>query len=76
VLNVSGNAVTITRFIAGHDDLSISRKDVGWFKFVRGGPAAPKGALSPKDAVIALDRGVDTITVSKLGREYLTNDAA
>jgi hypothetical protein len=43
---------------------------------VRGGPAAPKGALSPKDAVIALDRGVDTITVSKLGREYLTNDAA
>ncbi len=47
-----------------------------WFKLVRGGPAAPKGALSPKDAVIALDRGVDTITVSKLGREYLTNDAA
>lgn len=67
----SGNAVTITQFIAGQYDLSISWKDVDWFKSVWGGPLALKGVLSPEDAKIALDHGVDAIIVSNHGGRQL-----
>jgi L-lactate dehydrogenase (cytochrome) len=67
----SGNAVTITQFIAGQYDLSISWKDVDWFKSAWGGPLALKGVLSPGDAKIALDHGVDAIIVSNHGGRQL-----
>lgn len=67
----SGNAVTITQFIAGQYDLSISWKDVDWFKSVWGGPIALKGVLSPEDARIAVDHGVDAIIVSNHGGRQL-----
>lgn len=67
----SGNAVTITQFIAGQYDLSISWKDVDWFKSVWGGPIALKGVLSPEDAKIAVDHGVDAIIVSNHGGRQL-----
>jgi L-lactate dehydrogenase (cytochrome) len=67
----SGNAVTITQFIAGQYDLSISWKDVDWFKSAWGGPLALKGVLSPEDAKIALDHGVDAIIVSNHGGRQL-----
>lgn len=67
----SGNAVTITQFIAGQYDLSISWKDVDWFKSVWGGPIALKGVLSPDDARIAVDHGVDAIIVSNHGGRQL-----
>jgi len=67
----SGDAVTITQFIAGQYDLSISWKDVDWFKSVWGGPIALKGVLSPEDARIAVDHGVDAIIVSNHGGRQL-----
>lgn len=67
----SGSAVTITQFIAGQYDLSISWKDVDWFKSVWGGPIALKGVLSPEDARIAVDHGVDAIIVSNHGGRQL-----
>ncbi|MCW5626809.1 MAG: alpha-hydroxy-acid oxidizing protein [Burkholderiales bacterium] len=67
----SGNAVSITQFIAGQYDLSISWKDVDWFKSVWGGPLALKGVLTPEDAKIALDHGVDAVIVSNHGGRQL-----
>lgn len=66
-----GDAVTITQFIAGQYDLSISWKDVDWFKSVWGGPIALKGVLSPEDARVAVDHGVDAIIVSNHGGRQL-----
>lgn len=66
-----GDAVTITQFIAGQYDLSISWKDVDWFKSVWGGPIALKGVLSPEDARGAVDHGVDAIIVSNHGGRQL-----
>jgi L-lactate dehydrogenase (cytochrome) len=43
----SRDAASITQFIAGQYDLTISWKDVAWFKSVWGGPLALKGVLSP-----------------------------
>jgi L-lactate dehydrogenase (cytochrome) len=61
------NAVTITQFIAGQYDLSVSWRDVEWFKSQWGGPLLLKGLLSPDDARQAVDTGVDGIIVSNHG---------
>ena len=65
------DAVSISRFIAGQYDLTVSWKDVAWFKSVWGGPLALKGVLSPEDARIALDHGVDAVIVSNHGGRQL-----
>lgn len=65
------DAVTITQFIANQYDLSISWKDVDWFKSAWGGPLAIKGILTPEDAKIAVDHGVDAIIVSNHGGRQL-----
>jgi len=61
------NAVTITQFIAGQYDLSVSWRDVEWFKSQWGGPLLLKGLLSPDDARQAVSAGVDGIIVSNHG---------
>lgn len=63
----STNAVTITQFIAGQYDLSVSWRDVEWFKSQWGGPLLLKGLLSPDDARQAVGAGVDGIIVSNHG---------
>ncbi len=65
------NAVTITQFIAGQYDLSVSWRDVEWFKAQWGGPVLLKGLLSPADARLAIDAGVDGIIVSNHGGRQL-----
>ncbi len=67
----SRDAVSITQFIAGQYDLTISWKDVEWFKSAWGGPLALKGVLSPEDARTALDHGVDAVIVSNHGGRQL-----
>lgn len=67
----NNNAVTITQFIANQYDLTVSWKDVDWFKSVWGGPLAIKGILSAEDAKIAVDHGVDAIIVSNHGGRQL-----
>lgn len=67
----SDDAVTITQFIAGQYDLTINWKDVDWFKSQWGGPVLLKGVLSPQDARIALDHGIDGVIVSNHGGRQL-----
>ena len=65
------NAVTITEFIAGQWDLSVTWSDVEWFKSQWGGPVLLKGLLSPADAQHAIDSGIDGIIVSNHGGRQL-----
>jgi L-lactate dehydrogenase (cytochrome) len=65
------DAVTITQFIAGQYDLSVSWRDVEWFKSQWGGPVLLKGLLSPADALLAIDSGIDGIIVSNHGGRQL-----
>jgi len=67
----NASAVTITQFIAGQYDLSVSWKDLEWFKAVWGGPVAVKGILSAEDARIAVDHGADALIVSNHGGRQL-----
>ncbi|MCA3131851.1 MAG: alpha-hydroxy-acid oxidizing protein [Rhodocyclaceae bacterium] len=65
------SAVSIGQFIAGQYDLAVSWRDVAWFKSLWGGPLALKGVLSPEDARMALDHGVDALIVSNHGGRQL-----
>jgi L-lactate dehydrogenase (cytochrome) len=65
------DAVTITQFIAGQYDLSVSWRDVDWFKSEWGGPVMLKGILSPEDAKLALTHGIDGLIVSNHGGRQL-----
>jgi L-lactate dehydrogenase (cytochrome) len=67
----ANNAVTIAQFIAGQYDLSVSWRDVEWFKSQWGGPVLLKGLLSPADALLAIDSGIDGIIVSNHGGRQL-----
>lgn len=67
----SDSALTITQFIANQYDLSVSWRDVEWFKSEWGGPVLLKGLLSPDDAVQAVDAGLDGIIVSNHGGRQL-----
>jgi L-lactate dehydrogenase (cytochrome) len=67
----SDNAVTITQFIAGQYDLSVNWRDVDWFKAQWGGPVLVKGILSPEDAKLAVEHGLDGVIVSNHGGRQL-----
>jgi isopentenyl diphosphate isomerase/L-lactate dehydrogenase-like FMN-dependent dehydrogenase len=58
----STDAITITQFIAGQYDLSVSWRDVEWFKSVWGGPVLLK---------LAVDHGIDGVIVSNHGGRQL-----
>jgi L-lactate dehydrogenase (cytochrome) len=49
----------------------VSWRDVDWFKSLWTGPVAVKGILSPEDARIAVDHGVEAIIVSNHGGRQL-----
>ena len=65
------DAVTITEFIAGQYDLTVSWRDVEWFKAAWGGPVLLKGVLSVEDARLAAAHGADGIIVSNHGGRQL-----
>lgn len=65
------DAVTITEFIAGQYDLTVSWRDVEWFKSAWGGPVLLKGVLSVEDARLAAAHGADGIIVSNHGGRQL-----
>ncbi len=67
----SSDAMTITQFISGQYDLSVSWRDVEWFKSAWGGPLLLKGVLTAADASLAKDHGVDGIIVSNHGGRQL-----
>jgi L-lactate dehydrogenase (cytochrome) len=62
---------TLSQWIAGQFDPTLSWKDVEWVKKLWGGKLVLKGILDPEDAKIAAQCGVDAIVVSNHGGRQL-----
>jgi L-lactate dehydrogenase (cytochrome) len=62
---------TLSEWIAGQFDPTLSWKDVAWVKSVWGGPLVLKGVLDVEDAKIAASTGADAIVVSNHGGRQL-----
>jgi L-lactate dehydrogenase (cytochrome) len=65
------NLTTLSQWIAGQFDPTLSWKDVEWVKKVWGGKLILKGILDRDDAKIADGLGVDAIVVSNHGGRQL-----
>jgi L-lactate dehydrogenase (cytochrome) len=62
---------TLSQWIAGQFDPTLSWKDVEWVKKLWGGKLILKGILDAEDAKIAANSGVDAIVVSNHGGRQL-----
>jgi len=62
---------TLSQWIAGQFDPTLSWKDVEWVKKLWGGKLVLKGILDAEDAKIAANSGVDAIVVSNHGGRQL-----
>ena len=62
---------TLSQWIAGQFDPTLSWKDVEWVKSQWGGPLILKGILDAEDAKIAAASGADAIVVSNHGGRQL-----
>ena len=62
---------TLSQWIAGQFDPTLSWKDVEWVKKQWGGKLVLKGILEPEDAKTAASLGVDAIVVSNHGGRQL-----
>lgn len=62
---------TLSQWIAGQFDPTLSWKDVEWVKSLWGGKLILKGILDPEDARIAVSVGADAIVVSNHGGRQL-----
>ena len=65
------NLSTLSQWIAGQFDPTLSWKDVEWVKKLWGGKLVLKGILDAADAKIAAESGVDAIVVSNHGGRQL-----
>jgi L-lactate dehydrogenase (cytochrome) len=65
------NLTTLSQWIAGQFDPTLSWKDVEWVKSLWGGKLVVKGILDAEDAKIAASCGVDAIVVSNHGGRQL-----
>ena len=65
------NLTTLSQWIAGQFDPTLSWKDVEWVKSLWGGKLVLKGILDPEDAKLAAGCGVDAIVVSNHGGRQL-----
>ena len=63
--------LTIAKFVNSQFDQSVTWKDLEWAKSLWGGPLALKGIVSPEDARLAADHGVDAVIVSNHGGRQL-----
>ncbi len=66
-----GNFSRIIRRAAGGLDASVSWKEVDWVRSMWKGPMLLKGIVSPEDARIAVEHGVDGVVVSNHGGRQL-----
>jgi L-lactate dehydrogenase (cytochrome) len=62
---------TLSQWIAGQFDPTLSWKDVEWVRRLWGGKIILKGILDPEDAKIAASTGADAIVVSNHGGRQL-----
>ena len=67
----ANNLTTLSQWIAGQFDPTLSWKDVEWVKKLWGGKLVLKGILDAEDAKIAVGAGVDAIVVSNHGGRQL-----
>lgn len=67
----SDSLTTLSQWIAGQFDPSLSWKDVEWIRSIWPGKLILKGILDPEDARIAADTGADAIVVSNHGGRQL-----
>jgi L-lactate dehydrogenase (cytochrome) len=67
----ANNLTTLSQWIAGQFDPTLSWKDVEWVKKLWGGKLILKGILDPEDAKIAAQSGVDAVVVSNHGGRQL-----
>jgi L-lactate dehydrogenase (cytochrome) len=65
------NLTTLSQWIAGQFDPTLSWKDVEWVKKLWGGKLVLKGILDAEDAKVAAQSGVDAIVVSNHGGRQL-----
>src|SRR5262245_51442600 len=65
------NLTTLSQWIAGQFDPTLSWKDVEWVKSLWGGKLVVKGILEPEDAKMAAQCGADAIVVSNHGGRQL-----
>ncbi len=66
-----GSLSTLSQWIAGQFDPTLSWKDVEWVKGLWGGKLILKGILDAEDAKIAASSGADAIVVSNHGGRQL-----
>jgi L-lactate dehydrogenase (cytochrome) len=62
---------TLSQWVAGQFDPTLSWKDVEWVKKLWGGKLVLKGILDPEDAKIAAGMGIDAVVVSNHGGRQL-----
>jgi L-lactate dehydrogenase (cytochrome) len=67
---------TLSHWIAGQFDPTLSWKDVEWIKSIWGGKIILKGVLDAEDAKIAAATGVDALVVSNHGGRQLDSTAS
>ncbi len=67
----ANSLTTLSQWIAGQFDPTLSWKDVEWVKKLWGGKLVLKGILDAEDAKAALQSGVDAIVVSNHGGRQL-----
>ena len=67
----AGSLTTLSQWIAGQFDPTLSWKDVEWVKNLWGGKLVLKGILDAEDASIAASSGADAIVVSNHGGRQL-----
>jgi L-lactate dehydrogenase (cytochrome) len=67
----ANSLTTLSQWIAGQFDPTLSWKDVEWVKNLWGGPLVLKGILDAEDAKIAAQSGADAIVVSNHGGRQL-----
>ncbi|HTM60667.1 MAG TPA: alpha-hydroxy acid oxidase [Burkholderiales bacterium] len=67
----ANSLTTLSQWIAGQFDPTLSWKDVEWVKKLWGGPLVLKGILDAEDAKIAAQTGADAIVVSNHGGRQL-----
>ncbi|MCB1508992.1 MAG: alpha-hydroxy-acid oxidizing protein [Hyphomicrobiaceae bacterium] len=66
-----GNLKTLSQWIAGQFDPTLSWDDVAWIKSIWPGKLILKGILDPQDARHAMESGADALVVSNHGGRQL-----
>jgi L-lactate dehydrogenase (cytochrome) len=68
---VSHDAVSLATFTTRQFSPAVSWSDLDWYRSIWRGPMAVKGVLSPEDARLAVDHGIEAVIVSNHGGRQL-----